>query len=160
MPHLSTNLSSKPKPSKYPIAYVEIRVFSHATEDVAKVQTAVQNTLPETLATEITFKQSNLSGHHGNPITLLEVKLGDRKALPSVLEKIGSSLSVLDKDALSSEFNEHLEKLSLFLRFDKQSAYLGNLTLGTNDSIRFKIHFKNKTPQEIEDLTRKAGLLV
>jgi RNA binding exosome subunit len=90
---------------------------------------------------------------------MLEVKLEDRKLLPLVLEKIGSALSALDKEALAEEFKLRLEKRSLFLRLDKQSAYLGTLKLGSNDPIRFKIHFKNKTPQEIEDLSKQAGLL-
>ena len=145
--------------SKFPIAYIEIRVFSHATEDIEKVQTATRNTLPEILATEIAFSKTNLNGHHGNPITIVEAKLEDRKVLPSTLEKIGANLSPLDKTALNEELNTHLEKRTLFLRFDKQSAYLGTLKLSSNDPIHFKVHFKNKTPEEIEDICRKAGIL-
>jgi len=145
--------------SKFPIAYIEIRVFSHATEDIEKVQTATRNTLPEILATEIAFSKTNLNGHHGNPITIVEAKLEDRKVLPSALEKIGANLSPLDKTALNEELNTHLEKRTLFLRFDKQSAYLGTLKLSSNDPIHFKVHFKNKTPEEIEDICRKAGIL-
>ncbi len=158
-PSLNKSNPSSSKPSKYPIAYIEIRVFAHATEDIEKVQTAVRNILPEELSAEIAFSKSALTGHHGNPITLVEVKLEDHKVLLSVLEKIGSSLGALDKEALSEEFKMRLEKRSLFLRFDKQSAYLGTVKLGSNDPIRVKIHFKNKTPQEIEDISRQAGLL-
>ena len=74
-PHLSSYSSSK-----YPIAYIEIRVFSHATEDIEKVETAIRNTLPETLATEIVFSKTNLNGHHGNPITIVEAKLDRPKS--------------------------------------------------------------------------------
>ena len=146
-------------PSKFPIAYIEIRVFSHATEDIEKVQTATRNTLPETLATDIIFSKTNLDGHHGNPITLVEAKLENRKLLLSALEKIGATLSSLDKEALNEELKTHIEKRGLFLRFDKQSAYLGALKLGSNDPIHFKIHFKNRTPEEIEDICRKAGVI-
>ncbi len=148
------------KPSKFPIAYIDIRVFSHATEDIEKVQTATRNTLPETLATEMVFSKTNLNGHHGNPITVVEAKLDNRKVLPLALEKIGTNLSPLDKTALNEELKAHLEKRSLFLRFDKQSAYLGTLKLSSNDPIHFKVHFKNKTPEEIEDICRKAGILL
>ncbi len=158
----SSSLKPKPsvsRPSKYPIAYVEIRVFSHATEDLEKVQTAVRNILPEELTAELAFSKAALTGHHGNPITLLEVKLEDRKLLPLILEKIGSALGALDKEALAEEFKLRLEKRSLFLRFDKQSAYLGTIKLGSNDPIRLKIHFKNRTPQEIETICKEAGLI-
>ena len=145
--------------SKYPIAYITIRVFSHATEDPEKVQTAIRNTLPEQLAAELVFSKLSLTGHHGNPIVIIEAKLTNRETLPGTLEKIAASLSSLDKQQLSDEVKQHIEKHNLYLRLDKQNAYLGSLKLATNDPIHFKIHFKNKTPEEIMELCRKAGLL-
>jgi len=53
----------------------------------------------------------------------------------------------------------HLEKRNLYLRFDKQSAYQSELRFSQNDPIRFKIHFKNKAPEEIIGICRNAGLL-
>ena len=145
--------------SKYPIAYVEIRVFSHATEDLGKVELAIQNILPEILATELTYTKTNCVGHHGNPIVLVEAKLTNRAALPPLLEKIGSSLSSLDKEELAAEIAQHVERQNLYLRFNKQSALLGTIKLGHDDPIRFKIHFKNKTYEEIINLCKQAGLL-
>ena len=145
--------------SKYPIAYLEIRVFSHATEDLTKVEAAVRNTLTEALAEQLVLTKLSLTGHHGNPIVLLEAKLVDKKLLPQALEKFAASLSVLDKQQLSSEMAQHIEKHNLYLRLDKQNAYLGTLKLTLNDPIHFKIHFKNKTPQEIIDICKKAGLV-
>ena len=145
--------------SKYPIAYVEIRVFSHATEDLEKVQVAVRNALPEALAENLSFTKLSLIGHYGNPIVILEAKLSDKALLPQMLEKIASALSALDKEQLSSEVTQHIEKHNLFLRFDKQNAFLGSLKTASNDPIHFKIHFKNKTPEQIMDICRQAGLL-
>ena len=145
--------------SKPPIAYIDIRVFAHATEDNEKVQTAVHNLLPEEIAQTIIFQTTSLTGHYGNPINLLTVKLKDKKLLLSALEKIGSGLNSLDKDELSRDLKLHLEKGNLFLRFDKQSAYLGNIKFTQNDPVHFKIHFKNKSAAEITDLCRSAGLL-
>ena len=144
--------------SKTPIAYVTIRVFSHATEDPEKVQAAIRNMLPETLAENLVFTATSLTGHHGNPITIYEAKLADRQALPQVLEKIGASLNSLDKEQLCSEMRLHIEKRNLYLRFDKQSALLGTLKLASNDPIHFKVHFRNKTSEEIAELCREAGL--
>jgi len=145
--------------SKPPIAYMDIRVFAHATEDQDKVQTAVRNLLPENLAQTILFQKTTLEGHHGNPITLFTAKLTDKKLLPTVLEKIGSGLSSLDKEDLSQDLKLHLEKSNLFLRLDKQSAYLGTFKFNQNDPIHLKIHFKNKSTQEIEELCKTTGLL-
>jgi RNA binding exosome subunit len=47
----------------------------------------------------------------------------------------------------------------MYLRFDKQSAFLGSLKLTQNDPIHLKIHFKNKTAQEIMEISKQNGLL-
>jgi RNA binding exosome subunit len=145
--------------SKPPIAYIDIRVFAHATEDTDKVQTAVCNVLPEELVQSLIFQTTSLTGHYGNPITLLSVKLVDKKLLPTAFQKIGSGLSSLDKEALSHDLKLHLEKGNLYLRFDKQAAYRGIVKFTQNDPIHFKIHFKNKSSEEIVSLCKSAGLL-
>src|SRR5208283_5165317 len=141
------------------IGYIDIRVLAHATEDTDKVQTAVRNLLPEELAETIVFDQTSLTGHYGNPIILFLTKLIDKKTLPAALEKMGSGLNSLDKEELSRDLKLHLEKGNLYLRFDKQSAYLGNMKFTQNDPVHFKIHFKNKSATEITDLCKSAGLL-
>jgi RNA binding exosome subunit len=145
--------------SKTPVGYVDIRVFAHATEDLEKVLTAVRNTLPTETSESIVFQKTSLTGHHGNPIILFQTKVTDKQVLPLVLGKIALSLSALDKETLDSEIKLHLEKRNLYLRFDKQSACMGELRFSSNDPIHFKIHFKNKTPEEIIAICREAGLL-
>jgi RNA binding exosome subunit len=136
-----------------------MRVFAHATEDPEKVLSATRNTLPKELSENAVFQKTTLTGHHRNPIILFETKLTDKKALLAILQKIAQGLSSLDKEALYNEMKMHLEKRNLFLRFDKQSAYQGELKLSANDPIHFKIHFKNKTPEEITEICRETGLL-
>jgi RNA binding exosome subunit len=145
--------------TKLPIAYIDIRVFAHATEDPAKVQTAVRNLLPEELAQTLIFEKTSCTGHHGNPIILFTAKLTDKKLLPTALKKIGKGLGSLDKEELERDIKLHLEKGNLYLRFDKQSAFLGALKFSQNDPIHIKIHFKNRTAQEITEFSRQAGLL-
>jgi RNA binding exosome subunit len=145
--------------SKLPIGYIDVRVFAHATEDQTKVEVATKNLFPLSLIENLVFKKTSLSGHHQNPIILLETKLDDRKLLSSILEHLGKSLSALDKEQLHQEIKLHLDKGNLYLRFDKQAAYLGNVKFAQNDPIHLKIHFKNKTGQEIVDLAKQSGLL-
>ena len=145
--------------SKPPIAYMDIRVFAHATEDPAKVQTAVRNLFPADLAETFVFQGTNLTGHHGNPIILFTAKLTDKKLLPKALEKIGKDLGVLDKEELNHDIKLHIEKGNLYLRFDKQSAFMGAPKFSQNDPIHIKIHFKNKTAQEIIEFSKQTGLL-
>ena len=148
------------KPSKSPIGYVNIRVFAHATEDQERVISAVRNMLSVELGEVAIFKKTGLTGHHGNPITLIEVELADRQLLLGLLRKIGSGLTALDKETLSREMSLHLEKGNLYLRFDKQQAFLGKLRFTSNDPIHVKVHFRNKTADEIFEICREAGLLL
>ena len=145
--------------SKPPIAYIDVRVFAHATEEPVKVQTAVLNLFPSDLAETLIFQGTNLTGHHGNPIILFTAKLTDKKLLPKALEKIGKDLGVLDKEELDRDIKLHIEKGNLYLRFDKQSAFMGALKFSQNDPIHIKIHFKNKTTQEIIEFSKQTGLL-
>jgi len=145
--------------SKLPIGYIDIRVFAHATEDQLKVETATKNLFPISLQETLIFQKTTLTGHHSNPILLFTAKLTDRKLLPLALEKLGTSLSALDKEQLNQDIDLRLEKGNLYLRFDKQAAFLGSPKLSQNDPIHLKIHFKNKTKQEIIDLAKQTGLL-
>ena len=115
--------------------------------------------LPKELGDNAVFHKTSLTGHHGNPIILFETKLADKQALPTALQKIEAGLTALDKEKLESAMRLHLEKRNLYLRFDKQSAYQSELRFSPNDPIRFKIHFKNKTAEEIVEICRNAGLL-
>ena len=138
---------------------MDIRVFSHATEDPEKVQAAVRNLLPDELAQTIFFETRNLTGHHGNPITLFTAKLEDKKVLPRALEKIGSCLNSLDKEQLCADLKLHVDKGNLYLRLDKQAAFLGEFRFSQNDPIHLKIHFKNKSNEQIAELCKSSGLL-
>jgi hypothetical protein len=111
------------------------------------------------LAETLIFQGTNLTGHHGNPIILFTAKLTDKKLLPKALEKFGKDLVVLDKEELDREIKLHIEKGNLYLRFDKQSAFMGALKFFQNDPIHIKIHFKNKTTQEIIEFSKQIGLL-
>ncbi len=145
--------------SKLPIGYIDIRVFAHATEDQLKVETATKNLFPISLQETLIFQKTTLTGHHSNPILLFTAKLTDRKLLPLALEKLGASISALDKEQLNQDIDLRIEKGNLYLRFDKQAAFLGSPKLSQNDPIHLKIHFKNKTKQEIIDLAKQTGLL-
>jgi len=145
--------------SRIPIGYVDIRVFAHATEEADRVLNAVRNVLSPELVDIVVFKKTNLTGHHGNPITLFETRIKEKNAVQTVFERIASSLSTLDKELLNSEIKQHLDKGNLYIRLDKQSAYLNELKLSSADSIRLRIHFKKHSYEEVIEICRKFGLL-
>lgn len=145
--------------SKVPVAYINIRVFAHATEDEDKVLAAVRNTLPPQVSENITFKKSNLMGHHGNPIKLFEAKVKEKDHVKAFLEKLGSKMTSLDKEILNSEIEKHVERSCLYLRLDKQSAYLNEIRLCTSDPIHLQIHFRRADSKEIAEFCRKIGII-
>jgi len=145
--------------SKAFIGYIDIRVFAHATEDADKVLTAVRNILSPEIMETVNFKKTNLTGHHGNPIVLLEARIKDGKAAQKVFENLALGLSTLDKELLNSEITQHLDKGNLYIRIDKQSAYLNELKLSTEDPIHFRIHFKKHSQKEIIDICKQFGLI-
>jgi RNA binding exosome subunit len=145
--------------SNVPIAYIDMRVFAHATEDLEKVLTAVHNTLPAESADTVVFRKATLTGHHGNPITLVEARIKNRKVAQAFLEKLVLSLSMVDKEALGSEIGQHLENGNLYIRLDKQSAYLGQLKLSSTDPVHLRMHFRKPRAEEVIDICRRFGLL-
>jgi RNA binding exosome subunit len=145
--------------SRIPVGYVDIRVFIHATEDGDKVLNAVRNVLPSELIDVVAFKKTNLTGHYGNPIILFETQIKEKSAAQAVFDKLFLGLSTLDKEVLNNEIMQHLDKGNLYIRLDKQSAYLNELKLSSTDPIHFRIHFKKHSQREIMDICRKSGLL-
>ena len=145
--------------SMLPIAYVDVRVFAHATEDTDRVLTAARNTLPPEAVDTLTFRKTTLTGHHGNPIKLLEARINNKRVAQAFLQKLASGLTIVDKEVLNSEITQHLEKGNLYIRLDKQSAYLGELRLSSTDPIRLRLHFRKPSVEEVVDICRRFGLL-
>ncbi len=145
--------------SLFPVKYVDVRVFVHATEESERVLKATLNTLPAELAGIVKFKERVLTGHHGNPITLLEARIKDKRLGKASLEKLASDMDPLDKETLNGDFAQHLENGNLYIRLDKQSAYLGALKLGSTDTIHVRIHFQKPDAEEVMNACRRLGLL-
>lgn len=145
--------------SKVQITHIDIRVFAHATEDEEKVLSAVRNVFPPKFSEDIVFKKTSLTGHHGNPIILLEAKIKDKSHIKAFFENLASKLGILDKEILNSEIERRLEKGCLYIRLDKQSAFLNKLKLSTTDPIHFRIHFRKSNPKEIVEVCKLFGII-
>jgi hypothetical protein len=138
------------------VAYIDIRVFSHATEEEAKVMEAVKKILPPVYVDAITFEKHVLSGHHGNPIASFYTRAKDRETVDAIVGKIASSLNTLDKETLRSRLSEFTEEGSLYLRLDKQAAFEGEFKLAQVDPIRIHVRFKKR---DIDEICRAIGLI-
>ncbi|MEM0456149.1 MAG: RNA-binding domain-containing protein [Nitrososphaerota archaeon] len=117
---------------------VTARVICHATEDEKKVLKALENVLGSIEKGKL--KREQLIGHYGDPIVLLTLELNDEDQAKAVLDKLEKCLSVIEKSTLVSEaFEEKGQEGILYVRLDKQSAYLGSLRLSDSDAIKLEI---------------------
>jgi len=145
---------------KSPVGYIDIRVFAHATEDTDKVLLSAHHTLPSELKEVVKFKETRLTGYYKNPIIIYQTRLTDKQTFIPILNYLSSNVTSLDKEDLTTNIKIHLDKGNLYLRFDKQAAYINTLKFSKKDPIHFKIHFKNKTSKEITDICEELGLLL
>ncbi len=114
---------------------ISYRAFVYGTENKEKVlesiKTLFPNSSPQCEATE---------GYYKNPVLILNNKINKKTEIKDFIEK----LSVLKNPARKRILNQLEDKMddfgNLFLRFDKQRSYLGDLKVVEHgDSIHLKI---------------------
>jgi len=145
--------------SQLHIAYVDIRLCVHATEDLDKVMKAVHNIFPINHIEDITFDKNNIEGHYGNPIIFFKTRIKNKEIIKSIVEKLSTNLSSLDKAELSREINRYVEKGSLYIRLNKQAAFQGKIKLVKSDPIRIRIRFKKSKIEDVIEICQEIGML-
>jgi len=125
------------------IGSISIETFCHATEDLAKVQSAVKtlcnlNNFPDE---ELAFSTSYAYGGYGNMIVIVKSELSHDPLNNSAFQYLNSKMSKLDKISMYQNFDRLVEGTHLFTRFDKQIAYQGGVKITSEDPIRVKIQF-------------------
>lgn len=134
------------------IAYVEISVIAHATEDVNKVLQALTNTVPKEFSDEVHFVKQHTQGHYGNPITIIKARIKRRRQAEAYVRNLVASLAEATRATISSNLAQHLdEEGNLYIRLDKQKAYTGILTAEQRDPIRIRVRL-NVHPRTINSL--------
>ena len=138
------------------ILNVHFRVFCHATEDEAKVIQALKFASG---ADEI--KREVSEGYHGNPIIILEVFIKEKRRSKDFFSRLD--------DAAIQELLGSLEKrmdddCNLYLRLDKQEAYLGVMKLTASDdaiAVRAKVEsYPKKRETAMKSVTEFLESLV
>ena len=130
-------------PRRIELSEVVLSTHCHATEDLEKVKRALLNSIPPELRTTANIHSEMLHGYHGNPIIKLEVRFKGDEAY-HVIRYLLSSISDVDRRYLfaSLDMRYNRKDNKLFLRLDKQEAYLGNIVLYEgDDSIKISVSF-------------------
>ncbi|MEB3846558.1 MAG: exosome protein, partial [Desulfurococcales archaeon] len=60
-----------------PVRLLELRVYSHATEDKEKVLKAIRNILGDEYWEKAQVSEEVYSGHYGNPVIVITAKIAD-----------------------------------------------------------------------------------
>jgi len=145
--------------SRLPIAYIDLRFSAHATEDPNKVLEAVRRILSTQYLDLIAFKRADLRGHYGNPIILFGARIKEEKVMEALMKNFSSKLGELEKGRLLREFSLHVGDGSLYLRLDKQAAFMGELRLCAADPIHIRIRFRKRKTENILQFCREIGML-
>jgi hypothetical protein len=118
----------------------EISVIAHATEDVAKVSHALKNIFPDSVSDKIKLTTQHLEGHHGNPIKILKTSLTKRKMIDPFLNHLLKNLDRKDLSEVVEDLDAQMDdEGNLYIRLDKQAAYMGELRTRQEDPIRIKV---------------------
>jgi hypothetical protein len=107
---------------------VELRVFSHATEDEGKVKAALGlatgGAEPDEYKTE---------GHHGNPIVIYTVQLTTPRDIRAFWARLQEHRQV---KLILEELDRRMDDdLLVHFRLDKQEAYGGRLKVVDHDDV-------------------------
>ena len=134
---------------KIRIRQIELRLHSHATESLPKIQDALKSYLPDELDAK-NYSISNMAGSYGNPIRGIEVKITKQKFISDFLENLGQTMPSTDKTQLIKELDQRVdEKYNFYFRIAKQGLMLGKTVLAnaTKDIIQIIISFHNLNPK-------------
>ena len=119
--------------AEVPFHYVDLRAFCYATEDDKRVEQALRTFLPE----EVEIERARSEGHHGDRIVVFSARVENADEMRHVLSKVAE---LDDVENLLSELDQRVDdNCSLFLRFDKQAAYRGDVALGEGITFRAKV---------------------
>ncbi|MEX2348199.1 MAG: RNA-binding domain-containing protein [Nitrosopumilaceae archaeon] len=114
---------------------ITFEVIIHATEDKRKILDSIDELFE---IKEQEFIEEKLSGHFGNPILLLKVRIYKKRA-EGFLKKLISKISKLQMNEFLQEIDMHFEDSSLFLRVGKQDVIRKSVSFQQNDAIKIKI---------------------
>ncbi|PSQ30440.1 hypothetical protein BRD09_05460 [Halobacteriales archaeon SW_10_68_16] len=118
-----------------PLHYVDLRAFCFVTEDDQRVEDALRTFLPE----EFPVDRAGSEGHHGDRILVLSARVENADEVRTVLDRV-ADLPAAEFERVTGELDERVdENCSLFLSFDKQAAFDGDVRLGDGITFRAKV---------------------
>jgi|SRR5271157_656355 len=151
------------------IRSIYIETFCHATESLEKVKAAVLNLCglgAEALPEDFILEESRVYGGYGNDIVILKITTTTDALSALVFTNLSERMLQQDKIAIFKNFEKQTDgKSSLFIRFNKQAAYQGNLTLTNEDPVKVQIQFelgftrKKERPEKLKEFCLNTHII-
>ncbi|RLE59735.1 MAG: exosome protein [Thermoprotei archaeon] len=134
-------------------AFMVIESYCHATEDEKRVLHAMLNILPDDVKQDVRVEESLLEGHYGNPIKILRITLYGDDMVIGILKGIISLMETSEIKYLLDTMDLRLDKnLNLYLRIDKNEAYIGKIKINEHGDDIIKIRFSLSKRKILRDL--------
>ena len=114
---------------------VTAEIIIHATEDKEKIFEPMFEIFE---IKEEEFVQERLEGHFGNPILMISIKLGKKRA-EEFIKKLVSKISKSQMNEFIENIETYFEGSSLFIRIGKKDLVRKSITLQQNDALKIKI---------------------
>jgi len=113
-----------------------LEAFCHATEDPKKVKEALLSFVPFDV-TEKDTSQDKLEGSFGNDIIVYRISFDKQPEINKTIDFVKSSIS--QEQMENFYVDEHVtDDDNFWVRFDKQAAVGGKVSLGGKDTIQLK----------------------
>lgn len=138
--------------TKVKVSELSLSTISHATEDKNKVNKALLNVIPPELRNETELSEVILKGYYKNEIRIIKTVFRSKKA-EEVFRYILRGLDDFSKGIIIATLSNRTDKKGshMYLRLDKQMAYLGKLMLREGDDV-IKITVTLKNVKSIDDI--------
>jgi len=138
--------------SSVPFHYVDLRAFCYATEDSARVESALRTLMPE----DAELEQTASEGHHGDRILVHSTRLERADEIRHVLSQLGT-LETTERETLLAEVEDRIdENTSFFLTLSKQAAFNGRVERGDGITLRGKVEAYPATKDRAIEHVREA----
>ena len=114
---------------------ISYRAFVYGTENKEKVLESIKTLFPNSSP-----QCEETEGYYKNPVLILSNKIDKKREIKDFVEKLSKMNDLIRKRILHRLENKMDDSGNLFLRFDKQRAYQGDLKVVEHgDSIHLKI---------------------
>jgi len=115
----------------------ELNMVIHATESMNKILDSVKKVLNIKID-QVKIERRDLSGHYGNPIIYLIIKLNKDDTI-NLLNSIKNKLSSDELSRLLNNIEDFFDRNKIYLRFSKANLCRGRLVLEEAESIKIVI---------------------